>query len=620
MLAPKTLLQGRYEIIRQIGQGGMGSVYEAIDHRLHSKVALKETLFTDASMQRAFEREAKLLANLRHPVLPKVIDYFFEVNGQFLVMEFMSGDDMATRMERLGGGFPPNKVVPFVMRWAEQLLDALDYLHTQSPPVFHRDIKPQNLKLTARGDIVLLDFGLARGGLADISTVTARGNIEGYTPNYAPLEQIRGSEPEARGDLYSLSATLYHFLVGEKPPDALTRAANLLNNQSDPLRLANEVNSHVPPSVATILHRAMSLNPESRPVSAIDMKKALMQRETQSLGTAESPVVTQELHVSAQNIQITGPAADAMASAPATQQLSADEPPGSLLRTMTIGSPVLCVAFSADGQTAAVGCEDSTIGIWQLGTGNLLHTLEGHRGSVRSIAFSPDGQKLVSGSEDKSVRVWWVKDGSEVGHADQDAVEAVAFSPDGTLIAAGGWSGAVSIFKVDDDSMEEIESLSASIVHCLAFSPDGKTLAAGCYDTTILLWWVSDGHQIHTLEGHTNFVLDLDFSPDGQNLVSGGGGTGIRIWRVSDGRQLDVLTGHTNFVHGLAYSPDGELLASASADQTVRIWRTGDGATVLKLDQHGDGVTSVSFSPDGRTLISGCRDQKLRLWQIKEAG
>lgn len=617
MLAPKTLLQGRYEIVRQIGQGGMGSVYEAIDHRLHSSVALKETLFTDASMQRAFEREAKLLARLRHPVLPKVIDYFFEGNGQFLVMEFVEGDDMATRMERSGGKFPLAQVVPWVLRWGDQLLNALEYLHSQEPPVIHRDIKPQNLKLTSRGDIVLLDFGLARGGLADISTVTARGNVEGYTPNYAPLEQIRGSEPEIRSDLYSLAATLYHFLAGEKPPDALTRAASLLNNQQDPLRLANEINTHVPPSVASVLHRAMSLNPDSRPASATDMRNALRQRTTQNLGTAESPVVTQELHVSAQNIQVTGPAADSMAAAPMTQKLNADETPGTLLRTMTTGSPVLSVAFSPDGVTAAAAGEDSTIGIWQLATGNLIHTLEGHTGAVRSVSFSPDGQFLVSGSEDKTVRIWWVKDGTEASTAELDAVEAVLFSPDGKLVAAGGWSGAVEVYEIHEDTMEELHSLSASIVHCLAFSPDGKTLCAGCYDTTILMWWISDGHMIRTLEGHTNFVLGMSFSPDGQTLASGGGGSSIRIWRASDGRQLDTLRGHTNFVHGLAYSPDGEMLASGSADQTVRLWRTGDGATLHVLDQHGDGVTSVAFSPDGRTLISGCRDQKLRLWQVK---
>lgn len=619
MLAPKTLLQNRYEIVRQIGQGGMGAVYEAIDHRLHATVALKETLFSDASMQRAFEREAKLLARLRHPVLPKVFDYFFDGNGQFLVMEFVGGDDLATRMEKSGGKFPLNKVVPWVLRWADQLLNALEYLHSQDPPAIHRDIKPQNLKLTPRGEIVLLDFGLARGGLADVSTITARGNIEGYTPNYAPLEQIRGSEPEARSDLYSLAATLYHVLVGEKPPDALTRAASLLNNQSDPLTLANEVNPHVPPYVASVLHKAMSLNPDSRPVSATEMRRALQHRTTQVLGSSDSPVVTQELHVSAQNIQITGPAANSLNSAQsqATQRLSSDEPPGTLLRTITTASPILSVAFSPDGQTAAVAGEDAVISIWQLSTGNLLKSFEGHAGSVRSIAFSPDGQLLVSGSEDKTVRLWWVKDGTEAFHTDLDAVESVTFSPDGKLVAAGGWSGAVAVYEVRDDDIEEVQSLSASIVHCVAFSPDGKTLAAGCYDTTIIMWWVSDGHQIQMLEGHTNFVFAVAFSPDGQTLASGGGGSGLRIWRVSDGRQLDMLTGHTNFIHGLAYSSDGMHLASASADETVRIWRTGDGASLYTLDQHGDGVTSVAFSPDGHTLISGCRDQKLRLWQVK---
>lgn len=617
MLAPKTMLQNRYEIVRQIGQGGMGSVYEAIDRRLHATVALKETLFSDVSMQRAFEREAKLLARLRHQALPKVIDYFFESNRQFLVMEFVAGDDLSTRMERSGGRFPPSEVVPWVMRWADQLLQALEYLHTQNPPAIHRDIKPQNLKLTARGDIVLLDFGLARGGLADISTVTARGNVEGYTPNYAPLEQIRGSEPEPRSDLYSLAATLYHLLTGERPPDALTRAANLLNNQSDPLRPAYELNNHVPQPIAAVLHRAMSLNPDQRPASALAMRKELQDAQNNRQagnGSADRPIVTQNLHVTAQTLQVTGPAIEAIP----TQKLSADEPPGTLLRTISTGSPVLSVAFHHEGQLVATAGEDNTISIWRMTDGRMLHTLEGHTSPARSIMFSPDGRYLASGSGDHTVRLWWVKDGTEAYSRDVEAVESIAFRPDGKMLAAGGWGNAVSLFQVVDGSLEEVDSLSASFVHCLAFSKDGKLLAAGCYDTNVLVWQVHDGHLEHTLEGHTNFVLALAFHPDSKSLASGGGGSTIRVWRMRDGRQIDSLAGHNNFVHSLAYSPDGKLLASGSADGSVRLWKVDSGMTRIKLEEHGDGVTSVAFSPDGMTLVSGSRDEKLRLWQVGE--
>lgn len=632
MLKPGTVLQNRYEIVRPIGQGGMGAVYESLDKRLRKTVALKQVLFTDKAMKKAFEREAILLANLNHTALTPVIDHFFEENGQFLVMEYIPGDDLASRMERIGGKFPPAEVVPWALQWTDQLLDALEYLHAQKPPVIHRDIKPQNLKLTPRGGIILLDFGLARGGLADISTVTARSSVEGYTPNYAPMEQIRGSEPDVRSDLYSLAATMYHVLTGNKPPDALTRAANLLNNQKDPLRLANELNPNVPAPVAAVLQGTMALNPDNRPPTAGVMRKALkrtaqsglteprVRKDSQEMGTADSPVVTQNLHVSAQNISISGPATSQLDAAPPTQKLEANEPPGTLIRTITTGSSLLTVAFSPDGLFGAAAGEDNTVGLWQLSDGQMIRTFEGHSSPIRSITFSPDGSMLASGSADKTVRLWSVKDGSEIYQTELDAIEGVAFSPDGTLLAVGGWASAISLFKITDQmELEEIETFSAGIVNCLAFSPDGKFLAAGCYDTNILLWTVSDGELVRTLEGHTNFVFAVAFSPDGQMLASGGGDSTsiIRIWRVNDGRQLDMLQGHTNFIHGVAFHPEGKMLASGSADSTARIWRMGDGATLYTLDEHGSGVTSVAFSPDGRTLLTGSRDTKLRLWQAK---
>jgi serine/threonine protein kinase len=270
MLAPETLLQGRYLIVRQLGQGGMGAVYEALDQRLDTTVALKETLFTDERLRKQFEREARLLARLHHPALPRVSDHFPEGDGQFLVMQFIAGDDLAEMMARKNGPFPPHQV----LAWADQLLDALDYLHTQDPQIVHRDIKPQNLKLTARGQIILLDFGLAKGQAGEISRVTTAASIFGYTPNYAPLEQIQGLGTDARSDLYALAATFYHLMTGVKPPDALTRAAALVNGQPDPLRLASEENDTVTQETAVVLRKAMSQNRDQRYANAVEMRKA----------------------------------------------------------------------------------------------------------------------------------------------------------------------------------------------------------------------------------------------------------------------------------------------------------------------------------------------------------
>src|SRR5688572_15235078 len=275
MLTPETILQGRYRIVRQLGQGGMGAVYEAVDQRLDTTVALKETLFAEERLRKQFEREARLLARLHHPALPRVSDHFSEDDGQFLVMQFIQGDDLSEMMTHKRAPFPATQV----LTWADQLLDALDYLHTQDPQIVHRDIKPQNLKLTPRGQVILLDFGLAKGQAGEISRPTTSASIFGYTPNYAPLEQIQGLGTDARSDIYSLSATLYHLMTGVKPPDALTRAAALVNAEKDPLLPANEVNPAISPHIAAVLARGMSQNREQRYSTAAAMRAALKDPE-----------------------------------------------------------------------------------------------------------------------------------------------------------------------------------------------------------------------------------------------------------------------------------------------------------------------------------------------------
>src|SRR5215217_4977890 len=270
MLTPETILQDRYLIVRQLGQGGMGAVYEAIDQRLDTTVALKETLFADERLRKQFEREARLLARMHHPALPRVSDHFSEGDGQFLVMQYIAGDDLSEMMNRKRAPFPASQV----LTWADQLLDALDYLHTQDPQIIHRDIKPQNLKFTSRGQIILLDFGLAKGQAGEISRVTT-ASIFGYTPNYAPLEQIQGLGTDPRSDLYALAATLYHLLTGVKPPDALTRAAALVNGQPDPLLKASAANASIAPDLDEVLGKAMAQNREQRYPTAVDMRNAL---------------------------------------------------------------------------------------------------------------------------------------------------------------------------------------------------------------------------------------------------------------------------------------------------------------------------------------------------------
>lgn len=270
-LAPNTLLQNRYLIVNLIGKGGMGEVYLAVDQRLGSAIALKRTFFSDDEMLgNAFEREARTLARLRHGVLPKVSDHFTEEGTQYLIMEHIAGDDLAKRLELTQKPFP----LSWVLFWADQLLDALSYLHSHEPPIIHRDIKPQNLKLTDDNSIVLLDFGLSKNSTGNTKLSTS-GSVVGFTPYFAPMEQVRGTGTDARSDIYSLSATFYQLLTNVVPPDALSRADALLGGLPDPLRPINELNPEVTPLVSEILLKGMEVSLEKRFPNARVMQKAL---------------------------------------------------------------------------------------------------------------------------------------------------------------------------------------------------------------------------------------------------------------------------------------------------------------------------------------------------------
>jgi eukaryotic-like serine/threonine-protein kinase len=275
MIEAGRFLQQRYRIDKQIGQGGMGAVYVATDERFGSTVAIKETLCMDDNFRKAIEREARLLNSLKHTALPRVSDHFLEDEGQFLVMEYIPGEDLMFILERDEKPFP----VETVLTWADQLLDALDFLHGQENPVVHRDIKPQNLKVTTRGQIILLDFGLAKGNPTDAGHQTAAKSIFGYSRNYASLEQIQGTGTDPRSDLYSLAATLYHLMTGVVPEDALTRAMSVLSGQDDPLVPASSLRPEISRGVAGVLQKALALNAGARPDTAAEMRQMFREPE-----------------------------------------------------------------------------------------------------------------------------------------------------------------------------------------------------------------------------------------------------------------------------------------------------------------------------------------------------
>ncbi len=280
-LEKNTLIHNRYRIIEILGQGGMGSVYRAIDENLGVPVALKENLFTTEEYMRQFRLEAVILANLRHPNLPRVSDHFeLGEQGQYLVMDFIEGEDLRNRMDRLGLITEEDAI-----QIGAAMCDALAYLHTRRPPILHRDIKPGNVKITPDGHIFLVDFGLAKvyQGNSQATTTGARA----MTPGYSPPEQYGTARTDPRTDIYSLGATLYAALCGVIPEDGLARAMD--NAQLTPLRKRNPKISR---RFSTAIEKAMAVDPSDRFQNAEDFKKALVGSSSKTQLLPGSHVVT----------------------------------------------------------------------------------------------------------------------------------------------------------------------------------------------------------------------------------------------------------------------------------------------------------------------------------------
>ncbi len=261
-LQPDVILHERYKIIKKLGQGGMGAVYLAWDQTLETNVAVKSNFNPAPESVSQFLKEAQLLAKLKHQNLPRVTDYFVIEKEQFLVMDYVPGDDLGKRLKEEGA-----QKLEDVLRWSAQLSSALAYMHSQNPPVIHRDIKPANIKLTPEGDAILVDFGIAK--VDKIQAQTATG-AAGYTPGYAPPEQYGQGRTGPYSDQFSLAATVYALLTRAKPADSIQRVLG-----KAALVPIEEMDPDVPPNVADAILKAMSLQTTERFDSVFDFQKAL---------------------------------------------------------------------------------------------------------------------------------------------------------------------------------------------------------------------------------------------------------------------------------------------------------------------------------------------------------
>jgi len=265
-LKPGSTLNNRYRILSILGQGGMGAVYKAQDDNLDIPVAVKENLFLSDEYARQFRREANILASLRHPNLPHVTDYFtIDGQGQYLVMNYIEGEDLRKRIERLG--CIPEKEAIII---GASICDALTYLHQRIPSVVHRDVKPGNIKITHEGDAVLVDFGLVK--IMEGSQNTTTG-ARAMTPGYSPPEQYGTARTDARSDIYSLGATLYAAITGVIPEDSLSRATGKIE-LTDIRALQPKINR----KLAAVIEKSLAIEQEDRYQTANEYKEALLQQ------------------------------------------------------------------------------------------------------------------------------------------------------------------------------------------------------------------------------------------------------------------------------------------------------------------------------------------------------
>src|SRR5690242_4731118 len=265
-LVGPTLLANRYQLLACIGQGGMGAVYKAADTKFNNRpVAIKEMSTSGLPTARlqeaeeAFEREAHLLADLLHPNLPRIYGHFAENDRSYLVMDFIEGQTLEEYLAKVGGKPLP---IDQVMKWAEQLCDVLNYLHSHQPPIIFRDLKPSNVMISENGHIYLIDFGIAR----IFKPGKQHDTVVLGTPGYAAPEQYGKAQSTPRSDIYSLGALLHCLLTGVDPSE-----------QPFFFRPASQLNPAVNPSLEFLLKQMLDMDSERRPSSARSVWEALEQ-------------------------------------------------------------------------------------------------------------------------------------------------------------------------------------------------------------------------------------------------------------------------------------------------------------------------------------------------------
>jgi WD40 repeat protein len=645
MLEPDTTIHGRYTVVRLIGRGGMGAVYEATDARLAAPVALKQTLVSGLTYERAFAREAAILAGVRHPSLPKVIDFFVEERGQFLVMEFIGGPNLAELLEERGQPFPPD----VVLAWADDLLDALAYLHGHTPPIIHRDVKPQNVKLGSRGEAVLLDFGLAKGNpSASTPLATLTASLHGYTLQYAPLEQIRGVGTDARSDLYALGGTLYHLLVGQPPPDALERAAAVLARRSDPLTLP----AYVPPAVGAALTRALALDPAARPPTAAGLRVELRGQggeATIPLASAlpAASMAQTDTEFDADVVSIHG--ARARKTRPLSWQVERRRSDirlaGILVAAMVLALGFVLLragtiapsppGYLSGGSLARFATPVPIVEQVPMSYGYP----EPYHASRPTVAAYPpplpingrDGQlpTVASLTRDPPALTPTVGDVLWANSLRTGSIDSLTFTRSGSHVIATTGRGTILALRVEDGREGSLAHFGDLRVFQIAPSADGTRLAVAMQNGSLMVWQTTNSSPVapHTpsIVRLPNFEYGLHHAatwgvavtPDGQYAATASADGTARLVRLNDGYSTWTWQA-SGWLQAVAFAPNGQMVALAGEQPVVVLLDAVSGRKRSEITLPSGEITTVAFSPDGALLAVGGRGSDVSVYRVSD--
>lgn len=609
LLGKNVVLANRYKIEKLLGCGGFGAVYLAEDTRFQQRrVAVKEN--HDPTVLRAFLKEAEILANLHHPNLPRVSDFFQEQPPTipwprpYMVMDYIAGEELWERVQRQGK-LSETELLDLL----KGVFDALEYLHSLQPPIFHRDIKPQNIRITPEGRAFLVDFGVAKIG-GGATTTGSRA----ATPPFAPPEQYRmAGETDERSDQYALAMTIYCALTGKVPihAEAPAREQATRIGNPDPLEPIENFVPDVSARVRRAVMKALSLEKDQRFASIREFRQALYPPMVMGL--------TRRQLVAA----IAGTAAAiGLAIFVGYQVWKWQQPLWLIAELKGHEAGVTWVVFTPDGKKLLSASHDKTVRVWDWRKGENDLVLEGHEDSVRCLALLSDS-RVASASWDGTVRIWdWQTGGSlMMWQAGIGRLHALTASANKRWLVAGGEWG-LWVCRLDGQTVELTYVLPLKEVRSLTFHPNNRTLAIGDATGKIWLWdVVSRFEKVFdgaAWQAHSGAVTALAFHPNGSLLLSGGEDANLLVWDVVSHSLKKSLKGwHLKEIRAVAFRNDGKIAISCGMDDVLRVWRTSDWQLLLTHKGGRNWALALAFSADGRFLASASKDEMVKVWRMK---